>query len=59
MCWSHVSLTDIKDPRQFTYAQKVNYSQMFCTKFVYIPVSEHFSFANIIHPPDRYGISRS
>ena len=24
-------------------------------KFVYIPVSEHFSFAKIIHPPDRYG----
>jgi hypothetical protein len=28
-----------------------------CT-FVYIPVSEHFSFAKIIHPPDRCGISR-
>jgi hypothetical protein len=26
---------------------------------VYIPVSEHFSFAKIIHPPDRCGISRS
>ena len=28
-------------------------------KFVYIPVSEHFSFVKIIHPPDRCGISRS
>ena len=27
--------------------------------FVYMPVSEHFYFANIIHPPDRCGISRS
>ena len=27
--------------------------------FVYIPVSEHFSFAKITHPPDRCGISRS
>ena len=27
-------------------------------KFVYIPVSEHFSFAKIIHPLDRRGISR-
>jgi DNA-directed RNA polymerase subunit N (RpoN/RPB10) len=25
---------------------------------VYIPVSEYFSFAKIIHPPDRCGISR-
>ena len=28
-------------------------------KCVYIPVSEHFSFAKIIHPPDRSGISRN
>ena len=28
-------------------------------KFVYILVSENFSFAKIIHPPDRCGISRS
>ena len=28
-------------------------------KFVYIPVSEHFSFAKLIHPPDRCCISRS
>ena len=27
--------------------------------FVYIPVCEYFSFANIIHPHDRCGISRS
>ena len=28
-------------------------------KFVYVSVSEHFSFTNIINPPDRCGISRS
>jgi hypothetical protein len=28
-------------------------------KFAYIPVSESFSIAKIIHPPDRWGISRS
>ena len=28
-------------------------------RFVYIPVREQFSFAKIIHPPDRCGISRS
>ena len=28
-------------------------------KCVYIPVNEHFSFAKIIHPPDRCGIPRS
>ena len=28
-------------------------------KCVYIPVSEHFSFAKIIYPPDRCGISRN
>ena len=27
-------------------------------KFVYSPVTERFSFAEIIHPPDRCGISR-
>ena len=31
----------------------------FVHKFVYIHVSEHFSLAKIIHPPDRCGISRS
>ena len=31
----------------------------FVHKFVYIAVSEHFSFAKKIHPPDRCGISRS
>jgi hypothetical protein len=25
-------------------------------KFVYIPVSENFSFAKIIHPPDSTGV---
>ena len=28
-------------------------------KFVYNPVCVHFSFANITHPPDKCGISRS
>ena len=28
-------------------------------KFVYVNVREHFSFAKIIHPPDRCGISIS
>ena len=36
---------------------------LFCShfvhSFVYIPVSEHFSFAKIIQPPDRCSISRS
>jgi hypothetical protein len=31
----------------------------FVHKYIYIPVSEHFSFAKIIHPPGRCGISRS
>ena len=31
----------------------------FVNKFVYITVSEQFSFNKIIHPPDRCGISRS
>ena len=34
-------------------------SLKFLHKFVYIPVSEHFSFAKIVHPPDRCGTSRS
>jgi hypothetical protein len=28
-------------------------------KLVYIPVSDNFSFAKLIHPSDRCGISRS
>ena len=44
--WSHVSWAGKKD--------------IFHThKLVYIPDSEHFSFAKIIHPPDTCGISRS
>ena len=31
----------------------------FVHNFVYIPVSEHFSFVKIIHPSDSCGISRS
>ena len=54
-CWSHVSWAELKDPRNVPYAQKCYFFQM----FVYIPVSDHFSYANIIHPPDRWSISRS
>ena len=38
------------------YAQKA-YFFNFVPKLVYIPVSEHFSFANIIHPPDRCSLA--
>ena len=30
-----------------------------CSKFVYIPVSEHVSFSKITHPRDKYDISRN
>uniref|UniRef100_A0A4W5QZQ4 Uncharacterized protein n=1 Tax=Hucho hucho TaxID=62062 RepID=A0A4W5QZQ4_9TELE len=40
------------------YAQKAFLSN-FVHRFVYIPVSVHFSFAKMIHLPDRCGISRS
>jgi hypothetical protein len=53
-CWSHVSRAEIKDPRNCPL-----FISDFVHKFVYIPVSERFSFAKIIHPPDRCGISRS
>ena len=36
-----------------------SYISNFVHKFIYVPVSEHFSFAKIIHPPDRCGMSRS
>ena len=35
------------------------HKKLISLKLVYIPVREHFSFAKIIHPPDRWGISRS
>ena len=49
-CWSHVSWAEIKDCRNVSN---------FVHKCVYIHVSEHFSFAEIIHPADKCGISRS
>jgi hypothetical protein len=50
-CWSHVSWAEKKIPKIFI--SKVMH------EFVNIPVSEYFSFAKIIHPPDRCGISES
>ena len=50
LCWSHVSWAEIKDP--------TNVLSNFVHKCVYIPVCEHLSFAKIIHPPDRCGISK-
>jgi hypothetical protein len=41
-----------KSPEMFHMYKNVH-------KLVYILVSEHFSFAKIIHPSDRCGISRS
>jgi hypothetical protein len=38
--------------------KKSLFLSILCTNMFYIPVTEHFSFAMIIHPPDRCGISR-
>jgi hypothetical protein len=48
-----------KRSRNVPYSLKADFSQFLCTKFVYIRLSEHFSFAKIIHPSDKCGISRS
>jgi hypothetical protein len=48
-----------KRSRNVPYAKKNTFLSYFVHKCVYISVSEHFSFAMIIHPPDRCGISRS
>ena len=48
-----------KRSQKFYIRTKSVFLSNFVHKFVYIPVSEHFSFAKIIHPPDRCGISRS
>ena len=53
--WSHVSW----DPRNVPNTQKNVFLSNFEQKCANIPVTEHFSFAKIIHPPDRCGISRS
>ena len=48
------------DPVQkFSICTETYFSQMFCKKCDYIPVSEHFTLAKTIHPLDRCGISRS
>jgi hypothetical protein len=44
---------------EMIYTHKSLFRSNFVHKLVYIPASEHFSFAKIIHPPDRCGISRS
>jgi hypothetical protein len=43
----------------FSIHTKTLFLSNFVHKFVYIPVSEQLSFAKIIHPPARRGISRS
>ena len=48
-----------KRSHKFSLRTKSLFLSDFVHKFVYIPVSEHFSFAKIIHPPDRCSISRS
>jgi hypothetical protein len=45
--------------QKLSMCTKSLFSSNFVHKCVYIPVSEHFSFARIIHPPDSCGISRS
>jgi hypothetical protein len=48
-----------KRSQTFSIRTKSLFLSNFVHKFVYIPVSEHFSFAKIIHPLDSCGISRS
>jgi hypothetical protein len=56
-CWTHVSWAEIKIPINVLFAQKALSNVV--NQFVYIHVNEHFAFAKIIHPPDRWGISGS
>ena len=51
--WSHVS------SHKCSICTKSLFLSNFGHKFIYIPVSEPFSFAKIIHPPDRCGIARN
>ena len=45
---------------KFSISTKCLFFSNVVHKFVYIPhFTDHFSFAKIIHPPDRWGISRS
>ncbi len=53
----HFSWAEFKDLRLFLYTQKAYFSQILFTNLSK-SVSEHFSFAEIIHPPHRCGISR-
>ena len=55
----HVPWAEIKDPRKCSICTKSLFLSNVVHKFVYIPSSEHFYIAKIIHPPDRCGISRS
>ena len=55
-CWSNVSWAEIKDPRN---VPKSLFLSNVVHKCVYIPVSEHLSFAKIIHAPNRCSISKS
>jgi hypothetical protein len=55
----HVSWAEMKERRNVPICTKSLWLSNVVHKYVYIPVSEPFSFAKIIHPPDRCGISRS
>ena len=57
--WSHVSWAEIKDSRNFPYAQQACFSQNLCTIFFASLLVSILSFVKIIYPPDRCGISRS
>ncbi len=52
-----ISWAELKDLRLFLCTQKAYFSQILFTNLSK-SVSEHFSFAEIIHPPHRCGISR-
>ena len=52
MSWNKIS-------QQFSICTKIVFFSNLVHKFVYIHVSERFSFAKIIHPCDRCGITRN
>ena len=52
MSWNKIS-------QKCSISTKSLFLSHFVHKCIYIPVSEHFSFAKIIHPPDRCDISKS
>ena len=57
-CWFHVSWAKITN-KNCSVLTKSWFLSNVIHQLVYLPVSEHFSFAKIIHSPDRCGISRS